>query len=131
MEKLINLTDKEVYTHVYHLVLEAAEFFSRLSPNIPKALIRVTQSIHGDLNAIAIELGEASKKVSAEEKLKHLDIAIDGLFNLHAEFEYLVRTKALTVKGANEVLIRIKQAYEESKKWKNSIHRSVISSIER
>lgn len=105
-----------------HIYLErTAETWSRLSANVPKALLEVTQQIHGNLMRATEEVFLAANIKDADEKISHLDMANVYIFVLYAKFQYLVDTRALSAGGFNEIMRQMTEAQTQIKKWKNAL----------
>lgn len=91
------LDDNARLVKVHHTIEKAGECFSRISPNIPKALLEVTQHIHGRFDTALFNVFKAANTMDMEVKLKCIEEAKDSIFFQYTSFEYLVKTRAITV----------------------------------
>ena len=120
---LIKIHDSQASTDAYHKVMSGAEEFSRISANVPKALLRVIQSIHGDLNTISMDAFKCGNERDIRKKILLLEDAYDGLLALFSEIEYLVRAKGMTVGQANNLLGILRDAHGQIGNWLASLRK--------
>ena len=99
--------------------MAASEAYNRTACNMPKSLLKVNQDIHGDLCMSAKQVFIASNKERHEVKAQCLIVAQELLFNIYSSIEYCVKAKGMTIGQANEIILKLKEAHEEVKKWLN------------
>lgn len=122
MEKI---SDSAKFTEVYHLLMKSAEVFTRLSPNIPKALLEVVQRIHGCLDESAYHVFKASNTYDVREKLMHLETAQSDVFYLYNRIEYLVKARGISIGQANEFILVLRDCHAQLGKWLTSVKKSL------
>ena len=129
-KKLEKISNRAIHVEVHHVLCNAAEEFYRLSINIPKALLEVTQHIHGRFDMALYGVFRAANSKDLSTKLKYLRQAKENVFYQFTSFEYLVKTHALTLGSVNNVLLILKDAYDLLSKWHSAILKEVRSSKE-
>ena len=72
-KQLEKISDKAIHVEVYHTLCRAAEEFYRLSVNVPKTLLEVTQHIHGRFDMALYDVFIPANK---EHSLQQLSIDI-------------------------------------------------------
>lgn len=82
------IDDKAQLVEVHHTIEKAGECFSRISPNIPKALLEVTQHIHGRFDRALENVYRAANTMDKNDKLKCIEEAKDCVFFQYTSFEY-------------------------------------------
>ena len=120
MEKI---SDSAKFTEVYHLIMKAGEAFSRLSPNIPKALLEVVQHIHGSLDESTYHVFKASNTFDNTDKVRHLTVAQEDIFFLYNRIEYLVKARGISIGQANEFIIVLRECHVQLGKWLTSVRK--------
>ena len=115
--KLLDIDDNAIHTELHHTICRAAEEFYRLSINIPKALFEVIQHIHGRFDSALYNVYKAANSLDKETKIKSIRLAKQDIFFQYTSLEYLIKTHAITVGGANNVLLVRKDAYSQTCKW--------------
>lgn len=126
MAKDVNKVDEKMQVvDAYHEIMMAVEEFGRVSANVPKTLLEVTQHIYGRYDKAAIETLHAANTFELEEKAKSLGIAQECLFYQFNGLETLVKAHGLTIGAANNVIAATKIAHESIKKWRNSVLRDM------
>lgn len=125
MKEMEKISDQAKFTEVYHLIMKSAECFCRLSPSIPKALLEVQQHIHGSLDESAYNVFKASNTYDNAMKLKHLEVAQEGIFYLYNRIEYLVKARGLTIGQANEFILCLRECHNQLGRWITSARRTL------
>jgi len=115
--KLEKISDSMQFVECYHCIMMSGEAFSRLSVNIPKALLPVVQNIHQRYDNAAYHAFKASNSNDIDEKMKDIREAKNDIFFQYNSFEYLVKTKGITIGAANDCLLKLKDCYEQLDKW--------------
>lgn len=115
------------FTEVYHLLQMTVESFVRVSVNCPKVVLQVIQNIYGRFDNALYWIMKASNTTLIREKIEYLEKAKSDVFFQFGSLELLVKAHALTVGQSNEVLMRLKEAYEQLSKWYNSCVKQISS----
>lgn len=123
-EELHKINEKAQYVEVYHTIMVSAEAFSLISPNVPKSFCEVIQHIHGRFDSALYYVYRASNTIDISVKLDCVNNAINDLFFQYTSLEYLVKTKAITVGAANQVIDNLHDSYEQCKKWLNYLRKN-------
>lgn len=103
------------------------ESFVRVSINCPKTVLQVIQNIYGRFDNALYWVLKAANTTLVLEKVEYLEKAKPEVFFQFGSLELLVKAHALTVGQSNEVLMRLKEAYEQLSKWYNSCVKQISS----
>lgn len=128
-KNLHKISDKAQYTEVYHLIMKSAEEYSRLSMNVPRSLIEVSQHIHGHFDEAAYFAYRAMNIFEPKEKLLNINKSKDCIFFQYSSIEYLVKTKAITVGSANLLIDTLGLTFNQLCKWYNAILKDSSSDV--
>ena len=79
-KQLEKISDKAIHVEVHHTLCRAAEEFYRLSVNVPKTLLEVTQHIHGRFDMALYDVFRAANSKKLTTKLTHLELAKENVF---------------------------------------------------
>jgi len=127
-EDLHKIDEKAQYVEVYHTISVSAEAFSLISPNIPKNFTEIIQHIHGRYDSALFHVFKASNSLNVKLKLNEINFASDDLFFQFTSLEYLVKTRAISVGAANQVIDTLHDSYEQLKKWQNYLRKTLQES---
>ena len=125
--KFDNIPDNMKSTEVFFRLERCANIFSRLSSIIPKQLLAVVQTIHGELCESLVLVSKAGNE-PIPKKLEYLTLAEGKLFYLHNMIQYLFEVKAISVGQANEFTAELKEAYTQTLKWLKATRRNMSNS---
>lgn len=125
--KFDNMPDNMKSTEVFFRIERCADIFSRLSSIIPKQLLSVVQTIHGELCDSLVLVSKAGNE-PMPNKLEYLTLAERKLFYLHNRIQYLFEVKAISVGQANEFTAELKEAYTQTLKWLKATRRNMSNS---
>lgn len=120
MKQIDRITDRATCTEAYHQVMAAVEAFQRVSVNSPRVLQEVVAHIYGRFDSCAYHVYSAGNTRIIKKKVDDLTIASSDLFFQWSSLELLVKSKGLTVGAANEVIMKLRPAYDSINKWLNS-----------
>lgn len=126
---LIKIKESAQFTEVYHLIQTTVECFMRVSVNCPKTVLKVVQNIYGRFDDALYWVFKASNTKVISEKVEFLQTAKNSVFFQFNSIELLVKSHSLTVGQANEVLTRLKDAYDQLSKWYNSCVKQMSSEL--
>ena len=125
--KFDNMPDNMKSTEVFFRIERCADIFSRLSSIIPKQLLAVVQTIHGELCDSLVLVSKAGNE-PMPNKLEYLTLAERKLFYRHNRIQYLFEVKAISVGQANEFTAELKEAYTQTLKWLKATRRNMSNS---
>ena len=125
--KFDNMPDNMKSTEVFFRLERCANIFSSLSSIIPKQLLAVVQSIHGELCESLVLVSRAGNE-PMPKKLEYLTLAERKLFYLFNRIQYLVEARAISIGQANEFSAELKEAYTQTRKWLNATRRDMANS---
>ena len=125
--KFDNMPDNMKSTEVFFRIERCADIFSRLSSIIPKQLLAVVQTIHGELCDSLVLVSKAGNE-PMPNKLEYLTLAERKLFYLYNRIQYLFEVKAISVGQANEFTAELKEAYTQALKWLKATRRNMSNS---
>lgn len=125
--KFDNMPDNMKSTEVFFRLERYANIFSRLSSIIPRQLLAVVQSIHGELCESLVLISKAGNE-PIPNKLEYLTLAERKLFYLYNRIQYLVEARAISIGQANEFTAELKEAYTQTRKWLNATRRDMANS---
>lgn len=125
MNAIKPIDDRARLVEIHHTIEKAGENFSRISPNIPKVFIEVTQHIHGRFDVALEGVFKAANTKDLSEKLKCIELVKDAVFFQYTRFEYIIKTKALSVGGVETVLSVLRDANNQLGKWHSSVLKDI------
>ena len=125
--KFENMPENMKSTEVFFRIDRCADIFSRLSSIIPKQLLAVVQTIHGELCDSFVLVSRAGNE-PMHKKLEYLTLAERKLFYLYNRIQYLVETRAISIGQANEFTAELKEAYTQTLKWLKATRRDMANS---
>lgn len=125
--KFDNMPENMKSTEVFFRIDRCADIFSRLSSIIPKQLLAVVQTIHGELCDSLVLVSRAGNE-PMPKKLEYLTIAERKLFYLYNRIQYLVETRAISIGQANEFTAELKEAHTQTLKWLKATRRDMANS---
>lgn len=102
-----------------HEVNNAINAYMQLSPSISKALLEVSQQLHGNLSKLDyyIYMAGCLKEDKFQEKIDYLAKAMIHLLYCYRNLTYLVKVQCITVGAANNVIVPLKKAKTQIEKW--------------
>jgi len=121
---LLKLNKEQQFVEVYHVTMQCAEQFMRLSINIPKQLLKVVQNIHGEFDNVTLYIYHAANTYNIKEKLDYLNLAIISIEDIYHSLDYIVRVKGLSIGATNTIITILKKALEQINYWKAKIESS-------